>query len=734
MVERRTSPSVRTTMAMAMDEADDGGGSFSVLVEKKTWQAVERTEWSPAMDLLAVLTQDGQLTLHRLNWQKLWTAAFEASAVDVCWKPNGKAIAVGHVNGNVSILDVENGDLMKTLRLHQAPVVRMRWTWLMGNQGVLPNEEYVDRLQDVLGEPIEPLPNQQSGGGIHASNRKGRWEGAVWPDPEETMNVLCTCDRDGHVALSAFGVVEIAHWCIDNLHSTEERKLGEILKIELAKNGTKLATVYGVKDPAERGKEHIRAELVDLQIVHGKMKEIHRVALFSARVGMLMEFVAQSIEAASKLWKDLMDSFEKKVKKQLVLCLQDDGSMNSPYEELLSLLACGAPSRSMEQFLLVIPGESGLKRIAKQAEAACADVHAILAKRAYPNLRMVLYLLEDLLGLSRCVNRIDVLGVDEHCVLKALDLVTLLLLQVQRVVDATETVQGQYQLFFKWLNSVILMHAEDRGERKVAEEVETVSLTEMDRIVQFLSLQYNEDCISPHLNRSHCRHVRWPVPYPDWHDSHLSKKVKALLHLDFSDDIYSLDVPLAHLYTYVEESLGIVFAGSLDCLSRSFKMTASLQLGETIRPALPCVDIQNHADGFLIALSEPQCCLRLIHLTGSSTAPASGARLSIGASTELVDLMFYKERVLALLFNVKGVVESKLVLLDCEEVDLHDWADSRTQALPWSCRQRIFPHVSSRPLAVMGTRGVGCLVFGEKRVVVLDLEEDEGEEEEEVEE
>uniref|UniRef100_A0A7S3UE54 Anaphase-promoting complex subunit 4 n=1 Tax=Picocystis salinarum TaxID=88271 RepID=A0A7S3UE54_9CHLO len=719
---------------MAMDEADDGGGSFSVLVEKKTWKVVERTEWSPAMDLLAVLTQDGQLTLHRLNWQKLWTAAFEASAVDICWKPNGKAIAVGHVNGNVSILDVENGDLLKTLRLHQAPVVRLRWTWLMGKQGVLPTEEYVDRLHDVLGEPIVPLPNQQSGGGIHDSNRKGKRDGAVWPDPEETMNVLCSCDRDGHVALSAFGVVKIAHWCIDDRNSTEERKLGEILKIELAKNGTKLVTVYGVKDPTECGKEHIRAELMDLHILNGKMKEIHQVALFSARVGMLMEYVAQSVEAARKSWKDLMDSFEKKIKKQLVVCLQDDGSMNSTYEELLSLLACGAPSRAMEQFLLVMPGESGLKRIAKQAEAACADVHAILAKRAYPNLRMVLYLLEDLLGLSRCINRIDVLGVDEHCVLKALDLVTLLLLQVQRVVDAIETVQGQYQLFFKWLNSVILMHAEDRGERKVGEEAEAVSLMEMDRIVQFLGLQYNEDCISPHLSRSHCRHVRWPIPYPDWRDSHLSKKVRALLHLDFSDDRYSLDVPLAHLFAYVEESLGVVFAGPLDCLSRSFKRSASLPLGETIHPALPCVDVQNHADGFLIALSEPQFCLRLIHLTGSSTVPALGARLSMGASSELVDLMFYKDSVLALLFNGKGASESKLVLLDCEEVDLHDWEDSRIQALPWSCRQRVFPHLSSQPLAVMGTRGVGCLVFGGKRVVLLDMEEDEGGEEEEVEE
>lgn len=718
---------------MAVDETEEDGRSFSVLVEKKTWQGVERTVWSPAMDLLAVLTKDGQLALHRLNWQKLWSNTFDTGAVDICWKPNGKAIAVGHEDGTVSLLDVENGDLLKSVRRHRAPVDKLRWTWVQGNHAN-PGDEYVDRLQDVLGDPIAPISNEKGGGGNNTSKQKGRWEGAVWPDPEETMNVLCSCDRDGQVVLSAFGVVEIARWNVRDQNGSKEENLGDMLKIELANDGTKMVTAYGVKDPTGRQRERIQVDLIDVRILNEKMQEIHRVALLSARIGMLMEFAAQSVDAANKSWKDLMESFDKKIKKQLEMSLRDDGSTNTPYEELLSLLACGVPSRPMEQFLLVIPGESGLKRIAKQAEAACADVHAVLAKRAYPNLRMVLYLLEDLLGLSRCVNRIEVLGVDEHNVLKALDLATLLLLQIQRVADAIETVQGQYQLFFKWLHSVTLMNAEDRGERKLAEEAEIITLKEMDRLVQFLSLQYSEDCIAPHLGKSNRKNACWPIPYPDWRDSRLSEAVGNLLHLDFSDNRYSLDAPMVRLFAAVEESLGAVFLAPLECISGSFNVTASLQLDEVGGPEGPCIDVQNLEDGFLIALSERGVGLQLVHLLDNGKGHAPAARLSLGESRELVDLMFYKDSLLAVLLNVVGTTESKLLLLDCGEVDLGDLGDGRLHALPWSCRHRVFPHVSSKPLAVMGSRGVGCVVFGGKRVVLLDLEENEGDEEEDLEE
>lgn len=104
-------------------------------------------EWNPEKDLLAMVTEDSKILLHRFNWQRLWnispgellvllllffhvriayfifvfikcnylnfrklTSVFlilGKSITSLCWRPDGKAIAVGLEDGTVSLHDVE---------------------------------------------------------------------------------------------------------------------------------------------------------------------------------------------------------------------------------------------------------------------------------------------------------------------------------------------------------------------------------------------------------------------------------------------------------------------------------------------------------------------------------------------------------------------------------------------------------------------------------------------------
>jgi len=41
------------------------------------------------MDLLALVTDDSQLSIHRLDWQKLWTASLDSPVTAMCWRPDG---------------------------------------------------------------------------------------------------------------------------------------------------------------------------------------------------------------------------------------------------------------------------------------------------------------------------------------------------------------------------------------------------------------------------------------------------------------------------------------------------------------------------------------------------------------------------------------------------------------------------------------------------------------------
>lgn len=70
-------------------EADPAGSSFTVLHDQALSQEVVMGCWCPTMDLLALLMDDGQLVLFRLEWQRLWLACPGVPVTALCWRPDG---------------------------------------------------------------------------------------------------------------------------------------------------------------------------------------------------------------------------------------------------------------------------------------------------------------------------------------------------------------------------------------------------------------------------------------------------------------------------------------------------------------------------------------------------------------------------------------------------------------------------------------------------------------------
>ena len=75
------------------------------LEEKQVEHEVKLLEWSPKMDIIAVGLFNGDVSLHRLNWQKIWTVAppnhEECFCEAIVWRPDGKVLAVGYSTGEV---------------------------------------------------------------------------------------------------------------------------------------------------------------------------------------------------------------------------------------------------------------------------------------------------------------------------------------------------------------------------------------------------------------------------------------------------------------------------------------------------------------------------------------------------------------------------------------------------------------------------------------------------------
>lgn len=76
-----------------------------------------------------------KLLLFRLSWQKVWSApAQDKEVLCLAWRPDGKVLAVGRVDGAVQLLDVEHGSEIHCHTLAH-PVHSMRWVrTLSGHQ------------------------------------------------------------------------------------------------------------------------------------------------------------------------------------------------------------------------------------------------------------------------------------------------------------------------------------------------------------------------------------------------------------------------------------------------------------------------------------------------------------------------------------------------------------------------------------------------------------------------
>ncbi|KAF8029722.1 hypothetical protein BT93_E2220 [Corymbia citriodora subsp. variegata] len=59
--------------AMKTDEGSRHVLPFQLQFDKPLASQVKMAEWNPEKDLLAMVTEDSKVVLHRFNWQRLWT-------------------------------------------------------------------------------------------------------------------------------------------------------------------------------------------------------------------------------------------------------------------------------------------------------------------------------------------------------------------------------------------------------------------------------------------------------------------------------------------------------------------------------------------------------------------------------------------------------------------------------------------------------------------------------------
>ncbi|OIW20892.1 hypothetical protein TanjilG_24970 [Lupinus angustifolius] len=761
---------------------------FQLQFDKPLASQVKIAEWNPEKDLLAMVTDDSKILLHRFNWQRLWTIAPSSGKciTSLCWRPDGKAIAVGLDDGTLSLYDVENGKLLRSLKSHGASIVCLNWE--EDSHPVTDDCGHASKYEDRTSRFFPPAPRVPRMPGLVSGDNGFMDDGddsfqELSNSAHQRFNILCSGDKDGNICFSIFGIFPIGNTNIHNLtfptscegtETTYGLLNASIHKVALSKDLCRLIVMcsgdlvevgnnLGKIHTTEHNEHGLHCLALNTSIFWNRKNELHQVAQQASNIEDLTEVVRTSLSVMSRQWSDAMHTFQEKFS-SLSTLIVDHGLDSSPQEEFLSLLGGARTSPPVHQFLVNTLGEVGVKRILKVLCAAGKELQRIVLDHLQPAAEVIGFRMGELRGFSRWRARYHAIGLDELLINNATEKAGMLLVQVERFMRVLSSVMQQYSNFFNWLLKCIKLLMSEPSDQLLPYNSELVIiflkfLYEQDPVKQLLEI--SESDYDVEIDLETMQRVRELVQFGGFSDTEYLRRTLAKefqqMELSFKE---AFQMPFTTISRKIlcEDLLPLFPLPTLPKASSSMRIPTSVSYYEDSSTAslshhtcqnqfLDYVSFQVPDESFS-DIANCICIVRgFMHDTdclkkGYSSLEA--VLLSVPVDYQCVDLSLYKDSQVVLLLNKNSTTSEStgdgcLMILQASDLPyvsisrsacidawrLQDLKDSVAYLDIEDEKARTIPHSVIAPLAVSASRGVACVFAARKRALVYILEEDE---------
>nr|CAB3451298.1 unnamed protein product [Digitaria exilis] len=690
-----------------MEEASTAAAAatpFQLQFDKPIPFQIKMAEWNPEKDLLAMVTDDSKVLLHRFNWQRLWTISPGKCITSICWSPDGKIIALGTEEGLVLLHDVENGKMLRTIKSHDVAIVCLNWeeddplsrVHYFLSYSIADKDEFLS-YEDRTTRFFPPAPVMPRIGGLSSGDT------GIVDENEEAIPEFCSASSLFFLTFQNINKIPI------NVEAFGKKNCqlqgASISKVSLSKNLQKLVVLcYGkLIDPDNLSHNCETAGLhclyLDTSIFFNRKNELHQVSQQASSIQDLIEVVRASISLISKQWSNAMNLFHEKFS-ALPDLIAAHGAESSSEDEFLSLLFGTRTSPALHQFLASSLGEAGLKRIAKAVDSAGREIRGVVSEHLQPAVEIISFRLAELRGLARWRSRFQIIGLDEKLIDGVTESIGMLVVQVERFSRVAATVLYLFQNFFTWVLKcvkILLNEPTDQvpaANRDTARHVEQLvvfgGFTDTQFLERSLVKQFNElqDSQVFVFSLSTLEGGFLDAVYHDLFENTLSRIASSL-------PCYIIRYLVINLYT----NIYIILQGScslqwffFDKVEDSQHEDSSYNLTDYVCFKIPDESL-NKRNCIGVIKNSSNCC------TALSMASLSGFLLHMPDEYECVDLSLYKA------------------------VDL--------QLDTGYGKVRSIPHNVSTPLAVSASRGVACVFSSRRHALVYILDEDEDEDEDE---
>lgn len=485
-------------------EAEDIASSlcWTVVGTKGLSSAAKLISWCKPMDLVGIVNQENQISMHRLNWQKIWSATETRDITALAWKSDGKSIITGFSDGHYTLWDIENGTITfstlkhgTTSHLARAPVCYVSWHCPSEPQHpkvVLRSQRYADSgliklaplwaLQGVDAPPgglfsSSTMENDQLALGKQYTIVDSSTTRLERSEPSK-LNILSVSHSDGVCCLYALGTFEVGR--IDVMSLISEIITGidvgsaGILASHFSADISHLYLIAQLraKDDSvkfddqggEIGPDGKTLMLVmDTSILRQKAQEILAVMWQSTLIQDLYYRIAALTEKMALLWSDAITPFVTKMK-----MFNDQLAGESSHEAaFLDLLACGTKSSTLETLLVVNYGAKTAENLLRTFEAACDSLEHLVNQHLRPTAERLMFRLITLNSYRLHSRAFSSLGLSETLISEMMGDVRKMISHCANFVLHLSRSRILYVNFLKWLWINSIEEAADRPDLQV---------------------------------------------------------------------------------------------------------------------------------------------------------------------------------------------------------------------------------------------------------------------------
>ncbi|KAL4105701.1 hypothetical protein PRIC1_003760 [Phytophthora ramorum] len=444
----------------------------------------------PTMDLVAVLTLDHHLLVHRTtSWQKLLhikpsDVAFEM--VTLAWRPDGLQLAVGCGEGDVAIFEIESGETLPERRSssrHEHYITAMHWAQI--NEVESPRTGSGSRNKRCRRKVSGSLTGASSGDFTSQSKlqfrrRSSRFLAGYSDEVVGENTVLVTADAGGFIALWWMGSVLLTridirtHFTDEEVQSMESmgHQRGDtsgfrIERVDLAPD-LSLLFVLVVFPSCSQGGDSVdggshtklhRMLTLDMTGIERINEDVALVASTIDRVHTILNRIVTTGKQMTTEWKNAMRIFE--LKMGLIGSLYEKYACEDPPQvDMLSVVVSGITAPALAQYFAQDIQEMSVHRMQKALFSGCDTLRTLVDEKLKCDLVDLLFLISELRGHAKWSSKdyADRLGFTVSALDDLVKATQDTLVELETLTLAIHETRQDFALLFQWIMERISVH------------------------------------------------------------------------------------------------------------------------------------------------------------------------------------------------------------------------------------------------------------------------------------